>query len=529
MSEPTSLRREISAVHGVEAIAAPRPAVRAATRSDRSLLPLGIVAVLLAASAPLYFVRGIGIFDDSVFLKAGQLILDGLTPYRDFYDNKPPGLYYVAAAIAAIGGRGWLAPRIFLFLFAAVFQVALVRWLHQQFGTRPAAIGALLIGLSYPLCQGYSLHTEPFGAAAAFAACVVVLADTSSRRRWAVAGALLGLGVVFKQTGVLYVAAFAAFALLESRHQPARFATFIGRMASLSAGFIAALAPVALIFTAAGLGPLLFESAVTDVILRAGDAQADWYSVPETWVRCPALVAFLGVAFLLAVSRPARKAMDETRSRAFVLYSLVGVIAILPTLRLNGVGHYLQPGAFAFSVACALFLDSFLRNAKGAWKWPVSAATVALIAAYSAALGAASVQVVREDRLRKDLLLQDEIRQVLDASLTAEDRVLCVSAGSAARLYLMSGRRPFNRSLYFYSSIERLFSLEDARRLLFEGRPPAAIVDVDPRSGRPELYDPEIERLRAVYDITPIGPQTAHYLLVLVRHDRKARPARPAL
>jgi len=89
-------------------------------------IPLLIVAILLAISAPLYFVRGIGIFDDSLYLKEGQLILDGFKPYRDFYDNKPPALYYVSAAIAAVGGRGWLAPRIFLFLFAAGFQLGLV-------------------------------------------------------------------------------------------------------------------------------------------------------------------------------------------------------------------------------------------------------------------------------------------------------------------------------------------------------------------------------------------------------------------
>src|SRR4029079_3367932 len=70
--------------------------------------PLIIVAVLLTVSAPLYFARGIWIFYASLSLKAGQLILDGLIPYRDFYDIKPPGIYYVSAAIAAVGGRGWL-------------------------------------------------------------------------------------------------------------------------------------------------------------------------------------------------------------------------------------------------------------------------------------------------------------------------------------------------------------------------------------------------------------------------------------
>src|SRR6266545_1551130 len=119
--------------------------------------PVRVLATFLVLSGPLYFARGIGIFDDSLYLKAGQLILDGLKPYRDFYDNKPPAIYYVSAAVAGVGGRGWLAPRIFLFAFAAIFQVALVRWLQRRFDAQVATIGAILFGLSYPLAQGYSL------------------------------------------------------------------------------------------------------------------------------------------------------------------------------------------------------------------------------------------------------------------------------------------------------------------------------------------------------------------------------------
>src|SRR5215218_4731832 len=58
----------------------------------RLVTPLSVVAALLAVSAPLYFARGIGIFDDSLYLKIGQLIVDGFKPYRDFYDTKPPSL-----------------------------------------------------------------------------------------------------------------------------------------------------------------------------------------------------------------------------------------------------------------------------------------------------------------------------------------------------------------------------------------------------------------------------------------------------
>jgi hypothetical protein len=251
--KPISLRREFPLTGDAEFGVSSRAGVRSATEIFDWLSPLGIIAALLAISAPIYFARGIGIFDDSLYLKAGQLILDGLKPYRDFYDNKPPGIYYVSAMIAAVGGRGWLAPRIFLFLFAAAFQVALIRWLQRRFDARVATIAAVLIGLSYPMCQGYSLHTEPFGAAAAFAACALLLSDAPSLRRWAAAGALLGLATAFKQTGVLYLAAIALFALFDVRRQRGGINTLVATLASLVGGFLAALAPIALAFAAQGL------------------------------------------------------------------------------------------------------------------------------------------------------------------------------------------------------------------------------------------------------------------------------------
>lgn len=494
--------------------------------SLRRELPLGIIAALLAVSAPIYFARGIGIFDDSLYLKAGQLILDGLKPYRDFYDNKPPGIYYVSAMIAAVGGRGWLAPRIFLFLFAAAFQFALIRWLQRRFDTRVATIAAVLIGLSYPMCQGYSLHTEPFGAAAAFAACTLLLSDAPSLRRWAAAGALLGLATAFKQTGVLYLAATALFAFFDVRRRRGGIDTLVATLASLVGGFLAALAPIALAFAAQGLGPAMFDAVFTGAVNRAYGGLALPQATIVTWLFCPAFVAFLGVAFVLVGSRRARSAMDERRRRAFVLFAFVGVLSLLPTFKTILAGHYLQPGAFAFSAASALFLESYLRTAAVRPARIVTMAMITVIAGYFVAVCGGSVEVVRQNKLARDLVLQAQLRQTLDMHLDPNETVLCVSASSAARLNLMSGRRPFNRSLYFYPTIDNVFSLADARRVLFDGRVAAALVEIDPLYERPELTDDELASLRATYEIIPVGPQTGHYLLALIRRDRQAQRAR---
>ena len=248
MPDVTSLRHDDVLRSNDEALVVTAATdVRPESRAENWILPVGIVAGLLAVSAPIYFARGIGIFDDSVYLKAGQLMLDGLKPYRDFYDNKPPGVYYVSAAIAAVGGRGWLAPRVFLFLFAAGFQVGFVSWLQRRFDAGVATITAVFLGLAYPLCQGYSLHTEPFGAVAASAACALLLADAPSWRHWLAAGALAGVATAFKQTGVLYLGAFMVFALFDAP-RTGGLSTLPKTLAALTAGFLGAVAPIALIF-----------------------------------------------------------------------------------------------------------------------------------------------------------------------------------------------------------------------------------------------------------------------------------------
>ena len=89
--------------------------------------PYTIFILILTISSPLFFLRGIGIFDDSVYLKIGELITHGLSPYRDVFDNKPPGIYYLAALIAWMGQSHWLASRVFLFFFAALIGFIVIK------------------------------------------------------------------------------------------------------------------------------------------------------------------------------------------------------------------------------------------------------------------------------------------------------------------------------------------------------------------------------------------------------------------
>jgi hypothetical protein len=297
--------------------------------------------------------------------------------------------------------------------------------------------------------------------------------------------------------------------------------TLAKTLVALTGGFLATLAPVALIFAVQGLAPAMFDAVFVGALNRGSGGLASPQSIIVTWVLCPALVAFLGILLVLALSPQARQVLDEEERRAFVLFGTVGIFAILPTLKTNLTGHYLQPGAFALSAASALFLRAYQRRTVVRSARLMTAAAFTGAFAYGLALSVGSIQMVQQNRLRADLALQQQLRETLDARLDANQTVLCMSIDSTARLYLMSGRRPFNRSLYFYPSVDHLFSLDDARRVLLDGKAASALVEIHPWVDRPELNEHELAVLRLSYEIIPVGPQTDHPLLVLIRHDRE--------
>src|SRR5207247_1096516 len=117
--------------------------------------------------------------DAGVFFYAAQRLLDGGAPYRDIWDHKPPGVYFVDAVGIALAGRTgvWFV------------QIAYL-------------VAAVLLG--------HRALRREFGGTAAF----VVLGPLAIAVAWAAAGGVLGDMV---DQAVVYNSAYAAFAPLSER------------------------------------------------------------------------------------------------------------------------------------------------------------------------------------------------------------------------------------------------------------------------------------------------------------------------
>lgn len=138
--------------------------------------------------------------DTGVFFYAAERLLDGGLPYRDIWDHKLPGVYFVDAVGLAVGGRVgvWVIQLIFL----AAALLAGYRAMRREFGGVPAFVGSLAWLVASPrlfLEQGQTNFVEFFALPLQFGALLLYTRPLTSARALTI-GVLGGAAVLFKPT-----------------------------------------------------------------------------------------------------------------------------------------------------------------------------------------------------------------------------------------------------------------------------------------------------------------------------------------
>ena len=141
--------------------------------------------------------------DGGTFLTIAQGLLDGRLPYRDFFDHKPPGIYYALSVPLALSKGSVWAAKVFL-LLVAVGTLGLIAWALRTLRTDHRAVWwSIAFGaLGWVVYQGYTLVTETL------MACMVagaLISLTSDKPRVGLAGFLIGLATLFKQPALLFL------------------------------------------------------------------------------------------------------------------------------------------------------------------------------------------------------------------------------------------------------------------------------------------------------------------------------------
>jgi len=147
--------------------------------------------------------------DEGEYAYAGQLILEGVAPYRLVYNMKLPGTYAAYAALMA--GTGQSASGIhFGLIFINAATTLLIFFLATRlFGELAGAISAASYALlsTHPSVLGLAAHATHFVVFFAVAGIVFLLQAAESKRLLLcfASGILLGLAFLMKQPGALFV------------------------------------------------------------------------------------------------------------------------------------------------------------------------------------------------------------------------------------------------------------------------------------------------------------------------------------
>jgi hypothetical protein len=149
--------------------------------------------------------------DEGEYAYAGQLMLQGIPPYKLAYNMKFPGTYAAYAAIMSIFGQTIFGIHLGLLLVNAV-TIALIFLLGRRLMDSTAGIGAAtsyaVLSMS-PSVFGLAAHATNFVMPPVLGGMLLILTLSESERhafkRILVSGLLFGIGALMKQPALLFI------------------------------------------------------------------------------------------------------------------------------------------------------------------------------------------------------------------------------------------------------------------------------------------------------------------------------------
>jgi hypothetical protein len=233
---------------------------------QRSWFPtaVAVTVVVLALAIPVlgaYRAPGAPM-EEGKLLTAGELVLDGKIPHRDFEQFYGPADVWSVAAVLAVGGHHLGAERLLGTLYFAVL-VGSIFVLTRRYGLVAATLAAIFAGyLLVPF--GVHAYSWSAGVACGLAALAAALAasgeDGTRHRRLAfLAGALAGLALLYRADLVVALA-LAAAVLLPTFDRRRRLVAVAGAV-------VTGVVPYLIHIAMAGVGPVV-QGMLTDTLRR---------------------------------------------------------------------------------------------------------------------------------------------------------------------------------------------------------------------------------------------------------------------
>jgi 4-amino-4-deoxy-L-arabinose transferase-like glycosyltransferase len=405
--------------------------------------------------------------DEGEYAYAGQLILQGVPPYKLAYNMKLPGIYAAYAVILAVFGQTQSGIHLGLLVInaAAILLIFLLarRLFGPVVGLAAAAVFALL-SISQKV-YGIFANAEHFVILPALAGILLLLQAIDSRKRRTLftAGLLLGIGLVIKQHGAAFIL-FAVFYLLycELNRRPIELRSLITRSVVLLLGVALPFGVTCLVLWQAGVFDKFWlwtfdyaRSYVSHKSLSAG-----YYTLKT---ELPPIVASAGVMWLLAFFGLIWLVRDKTARPhvpfivGLLLFSFLGICP----------GFYFRPHYFIFLLPAVAILSGFgftyicdLLSRKQSGKVRAAVALTLAVVIFGYTVYQQRVFLFCKDPMRASRMTYGpspfpeslEIAHFIREQSDINDTIAVI--GSEPQIYFYANRRSATGHIYMYALME---------------------------------------------------------------------------
>lgn len=440
-------------------------------------------------------------FDAGLFFAAGRLWAEGALPYRDFWDNKPPGIFFVDSIVARAGG-GFGALAIVEACAAAITALFFFLLCRRVLREWTCWIGVLLFGLyanQFAFTEGGNL-TETYlilpETAAAWLA--VGALRRKSTALMAGAGALAACAAIFKPVGLAVAIAASGAMLIETlRAEDSAARRAIAKMfAGLCLGVAAGLAPWVAWAAARGILAEMWNASIAYNMSYVANTSGGWIAqirraafllgrMAPMWIGVAVLIAF-NLARLNVARTPLPVMIAGEDARA-VHRSGIGAFALLWLLMdLFGAlaggyayGHYFLPCVPSLAFAGLLGLEALWGPASPRWRRPARVAVIASLLAWFPLL-ALQIRHTLKARERSSRYAQEDAALAREVASLAPPGAAILVWGHDFVIHARYGYAIPNRTLSLAHLSKSPRAAEWVRpelEALFASNPPAVIVE----------------------------------------------------
>ncbi|MCB0602866.1 MAG: glycosyltransferase family 39 protein [Saprospiraceae bacterium] len=195
-----------------------------ASQATYPVLPVLVILVLVVlVLSRLYYLPIAFDRDEGSYLYFGKLILHGELPYQDFYEIKPPGIFYSYALIAALFGTSPIGAHVALLAIKLASGYLLFRISRRYADSSFAWLAILAYGLysTNPYLQDLAMVSEHLTTLCTLGGIWMLHQALDKKKNfwWIGSGIILAWSVLIKQTGLFYFLPAIVIAIGETKAQ----------------------------------------------------------------------------------------------------------------------------------------------------------------------------------------------------------------------------------------------------------------------------------------------------------------------